>query len=103
MRLSQLAFLRDCNPNIPWEKSHWDNTVVKSEEKKEKRLLQDNCHFLSGSQTSPFSWTSLGGDDGGGDDNDNNNDYGLDDDGSLVDNDDGSDGDVYDNCPFVTC
>ena len=29
-RLSQLAFSGEGNPNCPWEKSHWDNTVVKS-------------------------------------------------------------------------
>ena len=27
--LSQLAFTRESNPNCPWGKSHWDNTVVK--------------------------------------------------------------------------
>ena len=27
--LSQLAFLREGDPNFPWEKSQWDNTVVK--------------------------------------------------------------------------
>ena len=27
--LSQLAFPREGNPNFPWEKSPWDNTVVK--------------------------------------------------------------------------
>ena len=32
--LSQLAFLGEGNPNIPWEKPHWDNTGVKSREKK---------------------------------------------------------------------
>ena len=26
--LSQLAFPGERNPNFPWEKSHWDNTVV---------------------------------------------------------------------------
>ena len=26
--LSQLAFSEKSNPNFPWEKSHWDNTVV---------------------------------------------------------------------------
>ena len=30
----QLAFPRESNPNFPWEKSHWDNTVVKSKKKK---------------------------------------------------------------------
>ena len=28
--LSQLAFPGEGNPNFLWEKSHWDNTVVKS-------------------------------------------------------------------------
>ena len=28
--LSQLAFPGESNPNFPWEKSHWDNTVVKT-------------------------------------------------------------------------
>ena len=28
--MSQLAFLGKGNPNFPWEKSHWDSTVVKS-------------------------------------------------------------------------
>ena len=28
--LSQMAFPGESNPNFPWEKSHWDNTVVKS-------------------------------------------------------------------------
>ena len=32
--LSQLAFPREGHPNFPWEKSHWDNTVVKSIKKK---------------------------------------------------------------------
>ena len=27
--LSQLAFPGEGNPNFPWEKSHWDNKVVK--------------------------------------------------------------------------
>ena len=29
-RLSQLAFPGEGSPIFPWEKSHWDNTVVKS-------------------------------------------------------------------------
>ena len=32
--LSQLAFPGESNPNFPWEKSHWDNTVVKSKKQK---------------------------------------------------------------------
>ena len=28
--LPQLAFPRKGNPSFPWEKPHWDNTVVKS-------------------------------------------------------------------------
>ena len=31
--VSQLAFPREGNPNFPWRKSHWDNTVVKSKRK----------------------------------------------------------------------
>ena len=34
--LSQLAFPGKGNPNFSWEKSHWDNTVVKSITKKQK-------------------------------------------------------------------
>ena len=35
---SQLAFPGEGNLNFPWEKSHWDNTVVKSTKvKKEKK------------------------------------------------------------------
>ena len=36
--MSKLAFPGDCNPNFPWEKSHWDNTVVKKN--KPKKNLQ---------------------------------------------------------------
>ena len=32
--LSQLAFPGESKPKFPWEKSHWDNTVVKSQVKK---------------------------------------------------------------------
>ena len=32
--LSQLAFPAEGNPNIAWEKSHWDNTVVKKVKRK---------------------------------------------------------------------
>ena len=31
--LSQLAFPREGNPDYPWEKSHWDSTVVKIKSK----------------------------------------------------------------------
>ena len=34
-RLSQLAFPGENNPNFPWEKSYWDNTVVKSKSRGE--------------------------------------------------------------------
>ena len=30
-QLSQVAFPGEGNLNFPWEKSHWDNTVVKKE------------------------------------------------------------------------
>ena len=39
--LSQLPFPAESNPNFPWEKSHWDNTVVKNSiyiYKKKKKL-----------------------------------------------------------------
>ena len=36
--LSQLAFPGESNPNFPWEKSHWNNTVLKSGEKKEDMI-----------------------------------------------------------------
>ena len=43
VRLSQLAFPGESNPNFPWEKSHWGNTVVKKKEvtaqKKEKKSV----------------------------------------------------------------
>ena len=38
--LSQLAFLREGNPNFPWEKSYWDNTVVKSKNKQTNKQQQ---------------------------------------------------------------
>ena len=31
--LSQLAFPGEGNPNFPWEKAHWDNTVIESKKK----------------------------------------------------------------------
>ena len=34
--LSQLAFPGESNPNFPWEKSHWYNSVVKKKKKKER-------------------------------------------------------------------
>ena len=42
--LSQLAFSEEGNSNFPWEKSHWDNTVVKS--KKERRKTKDILKLL---------------------------------------------------------
>ena len=35
--LSQLAFPGEDNPNFPWEKSCWGNTVVKSKSKSSSR------------------------------------------------------------------
>ena len=34
--LLQLAFPGEGNPNFPWEKSHWDNTVVNGNSKNKK-------------------------------------------------------------------
>ena len=38
--LLQLAFPGESNPNFPWGKSHWDNTVVKKATTTKKQL----CH-----------------------------------------------------------
>ena len=42
LTLLQLAFPRESNPYFPWEKSHWDNTVVKSIKKKSKAQIPLN-------------------------------------------------------------
>ena len=39
--LSQLAFPGEGNPNFPWEKSHWDDTVVT------KKKLLKKCIYVS--------------------------------------------------------
>ena len=36
-QLSQLAFPRESNANFLWDKSHWDNTVVKKKKQKKKK------------------------------------------------------------------
>ena len=38
--LLQLAFPREGNQNFPWEKSHWGNPVVKSNNKKREKKKQ---------------------------------------------------------------
>ena len=38
--LSQMAFHRESNTNILWEKTHWDNAVVKSQSKVRR---SDSC------------------------------------------------------------
>ena len=43
--LSQLAFQGESTPNFPWEKSHWDNTVVESIKKK-KELITTSIVFV---------------------------------------------------------
>ena len=40
--LSQLAFPGEGNPNFAWEKYRQDNTVVKGESKKEKKVINEN-------------------------------------------------------------
>ena len=42
--LSQLAFPGESNLNFPWEKSHWDNTVVKSKVKSESKKSKRKSH-----------------------------------------------------------
>ena len=44
----QLAFPREGNPNFPWEKSHWDNTVVKKEKKKKGKKDEQRTVIKSG-------------------------------------------------------
>ena len=39
--LSQLAFPGEGNPNFPWEKSHWDDNIVKS-----KKVFKKNVSTL---------------------------------------------------------
>ena len=43
--LSQLAFPRKGNPNFPWEKSFWDNTVVISKKSKSNWSLHCQWHI----------------------------------------------------------
>ena len=38
--LLQLAFPGEGNLNFPWEKFHWDNTVVKKKEEERKALIR---------------------------------------------------------------
>ena len=68
---SQLAFPREGNPNFPWEKSHWDNTFVKSKISLKKKVKVKNpltkdytsfnlcctslSNFLSGHRRSKFT------------------------------------------------
>ena len=60
--LSQLAFPGECNPNFPWEKTQWDNAVVKIEEENRSMVIEKSmfgssknkavsarCHFVFGS------------------------------------------------------
>ena len=35
--LLQLAFPGESNPNFPWKKSQWDNTVVKKKKRERER------------------------------------------------------------------
>ena len=47
--LSQLAFPGEGNPNFLWEKSHWDNIVVKKRERKKEKdfmLIWNGTHAL---------------------------------------------------------
>ena len=37
--LSQLAFPVEGNPNFPWVKFHWDNTVSDLKKKKKKKKV----------------------------------------------------------------
>ena len=52
--LSQLAFPREGNLNFPWEKSHWDNTVVKK-----KDVLDDMSVLMSQAYIQMENWRYL--------------------------------------------
>ena len=53
--LSQLAFPGEGNPIFPWEKSHWDNAVVKSKIKikSKNRTKQNNNNNKKNQTTHP--------------------------------------------------
>ena len=44
--LSQLAFPGEGNPNFPWEKSLWDNTVVKTKKQTNKQATKPSNRLL---------------------------------------------------------
>ena len=44
--LSQLAFPGESNLNFPWEKSHWQNTFVKSFQKFKKEVKSKKKKFF---------------------------------------------------------
>ena len=44
--MSQLAFPGEANPNFPWEKSHWGNTIVKSIYKKVLKKKRCKCRVF---------------------------------------------------------
>ena len=46
--LSQLAFSGEGNPNFSWERSHWDNTVVKSKKQNKQNKKQTKKQTNSG-------------------------------------------------------
>ena len=58
--LSQLAFSRESDPNFPWEKSHWGNTVVKSKKKKKNSLDIVSLIPLSHGTPYPYYDFSMG-------------------------------------------
>ena len=53
--LSQLAFSGEGNPNIPWQKSHWEITVVKVKKKKGKYICNDQYRTV-GAAGLPVVW-----------------------------------------------
>ena len=62
--LSQVAFPVESNPNFPWEKSHWNDTVVKSlgffflRRKKKRVRLAELCFTLAAGDNDGCSTSS---------------------------------------------
>ena len=45
-RLVQLAFPGESNPNSPWERSQWDNTVVKNMNQIKEQKMDGDSHWI---------------------------------------------------------
>ena len=54
--LSQLAFPEESNPIFPWEKSQWNNTVVKSKSKKKVKSVSMRAVHKKARQPLTILW-----------------------------------------------